>query len=155
MKGFTHTKHCTKSTTTTLRTCILHRQSKTAIHIKRLIYMTYIRPIWQYACSIWWNSASNTHQNRILRMVINAPWYVRNTTIHKDMKIPFVTQTLHNTYLRHHTTLIIHPNPLISNIPQHMQPDRRLKRKRHTDIPHTTLEGKLSQDTPDCHLPHT
>jgi hypothetical protein len=31
-------------------------------------------------------------------MVINAPWYVRNTTIHKYMKIPFVIQTLHTTY---------------------------------------------------------
>jgi hypothetical protein len=62
---------------------------------------------------------------------------VRNTTIHKDMMIPFVAQTLHTTYLRRHSTLILHPNPLISNIPQQMPPDRqhrRLKRKRHTDI---------------------
>jgi hypothetical protein len=117
--------------------------NQTPIHIKRRIYMSYIRPIWQYACAVW-NSASNTHlhkiqtlQNRILKMVINAPWYVRNTAIHKDMKILFVTQTLHNTYSRHHSTLILHPNPLISNIPQHMPPDRqhrRLKWKRHTDI---------------------
>jgi hypothetical protein len=63
--------------------------------------------------------------------------YVRNTTIHKDMKVSFVTQTLRTTYLRHHTKLILRSNPLISNIPQQMAPDRqhrRLKRKCHTYI---------------------
>jgi hypothetical protein len=28
-----------------------------------------------------------------MRIVTNALWYVRNTTIHKDMRIPFVTET--------------------------------------------------------------
>jgi hypothetical protein len=30
-------------------------------------------------------------------MVINAPGYVKNNTIHKDMKISFVTQKLHTS----------------------------------------------------------
>ena len=101
---------------------------KTPIYLKLLLYMTDIRPIWQYGFAIW-NSASNTHlhkiqtlQNRILRMVIDAPWYVRNTTIHKDSKMPSVSEILHIKYSRHHSTLMRHPNPLIS---------RRLKRKRH------------------------
>jgi hypothetical protein len=50
--------------------------------------------------------ASKTLQNRILRMVINAPWYAKNTTTHKDMKIPFVAQTLH-TYSCYDSTLIL------------------------------------------------
>ena len=72
-------------------------------------------------------------QNKILRMVSDAPWY----TIYKGKKIPFVTETLRITYSRQHSTLIFHPNSLVSDIPQHMLPDRqhsRLKRKRHTDI---------------------
>ena len=108
---------------------ILRSQSKTPTHLKRLIYLSYIRPIWQYACLIW-NSASNIHinqiqvlQNRILRMAIGAPWYVRNTTIHRDIKIPLVKETLHNTYLRHQSTLKFHPNPLIRQISQNMLPD--------------------------------
>jgi hypothetical protein len=122
---------------------ILHRQSKTPIHLKRLIYTLYIKPIWQYACSIW-NSASHTHihkiqvlQNRILRMALNAPWYIRNTTIHKDIQLPFVIETLHKSYSRHHSSLTDHPNPIIRHIPQNMPPPRhlrRLKRKRTTDI---------------------
>jgi hypothetical protein len=135
---------------------LLRRKSKTPTHLKRLIYTLYIKPIWQYACSIW-NSASHTHidkiqvlQNRILRMALNAPWYVRNTTINKDIKLPFVTETLHNSYSRHHSTLTDHPNPLIRRIPQNMPPPRhfrRLKRKRHTDI--------LTRTTPPTHVTYS
>ena len=72
---------------------------------------------------------------------------VRNTTIH--MKIPFVTETLYITYSRHHSTLIFLPSPLISNISQNMPPDRRLKRKRHTDILTTRHYQKRC-----CHWTH-
>ena len=33
---------------------------------------------------------------------------------HKDMNMPFVTVTLHITYSRYNSTLIFHPNPIIS-----------------------------------------
>jgi hypothetical protein len=82
---------------------------------KGLIYTSCLKPIWQYAFSIW-NSTIHTHihkiqilQNIILRMGLCAPWYVRNTTIHKDIQLPFVTETLHYSYSRHHSTLTGHP----------------------------------------------
>ena len=70
-------------------------------------------------------------------MAIDAPWYVKNTTIHRDIKLPFVKDTLRKTYSQHHFTLTVHPNPLIRQIPLNMPlaiQHRRLKRKRHTDI---------------------
>ena len=60
----------------------------------------------------------------------------QNTTIHRNIKIPIVKETLHNTYLRHHS-LTYHPNFLMRQISQNMLPDwqhRRLERKRTTDI---------------------
>ena len=86
----------------------------------------------------------------ILRMAIVAPWYVKNTTIHRDIKLPFVKGTLRKTYSRHHSTLTVHPNPLIRQIPLNMPlaiQHRRLKRKRHTDI---LTQGRLLEDN---HLP--
>ena len=56
------------------------------------------------------------------------------SSIHKDIKIPLLKETLRNTYLRH---LTFHPNSLIRQISQNMLTDRqhrRLKRKRTTDI---------------------
>ena len=34
---------------------------------------------------------NKTFQNNILRCVVNAPWYVRNDDIHRDLKTPMVT----------------------------------------------------------------
>jgi hypothetical protein len=97
----------------------------------------------KYACDIW-NSASCTHThkiqiilNQILRMTIGAPCYDRISTIYKDMQLPFVTETLHNAYSRHHFTRTDHYNPLNRYIPQQMSSVRHLrylKRKLHTDI---------------------
>jgi Reverse transcriptase (RNA-dependent DNA polymerase)/Endonuclease-reverse transcriptase len=119
------------------------QHSNTPLHLKRLLYNTIIKPIWQYGAAIW-NSAANTHiskvqtiQNRILRMATNAPWYVTNTTIHTDLKIPTITDILQKTYTAHHSRLLQHSNILIQEITQHPPPSRqyrRLKRKRHTDL---------------------
>ena len=72
--------------------------------------------------------------NRLLRMAIDAPWYIKYTTIHRDIKLPFVKETLRKTYSRQHSTLTVHP---IRQIPFNMPLDiqqRRLKRKHLTDI---------------------
>ena len=58
-------------------------------------------------------------------MSIGAPWYVGN-----NLKIPFVQETLNNTYL----TITFQPNLLIRDLPPDRQ-HRRLTRKHHTDIP--------------------
>ena len=70
-------------------------------------------------------------------MALDAPWYVRNTTIHRDIRLPFVTETLHKIYSRHLFRLTDHPNPFLRYNLQNMPPARqlrRLKRKRHPDI---------------------
>jgi hypothetical protein len=70
-------------------------------------------------------------------MVTNAPWYVRNTTIHTDMDIPTVADILQKTYTAHHRSMLVHFNPLIEDIAPNPPParqQRHLKRKRHTDL---------------------
>ena len=110
---------------------------------------------WQFF-AVEWSRVTGTHmhkiqvlQNRILRMAIDTPWYVKNTTIHRDIKLSFFKDTLRKTYSRHHSALSVHPNPLIRHIPLAIL-HRRLKRKRHTGI--------LTQDWQhkgDCQRPTT
>ena len=62
---------------------------------------------------------------------------VQNTTIHRDIKLPFFKDTLHKIYSQHNSTLTVYPNPLIRQIPLNMPTavqHRRLELKRHTDI---------------------
>ncbi|GJQ77151.1 hypothetical protein Trydic_g14829 [Trypoxylus dichotomus] len=54
------------------------------------IHKTVVRPIITYASAVWITAAPThikkleTFQNQTLRMALNAPWFVRNTTIQQD-----------------------------------------------------------------------
>ena len=74
-------------------------------------------------------------KNRILRMAIHTQWYVKNTTIHRDIKLPFIGDTLHKHI--HGTMVIVHLNPFIRHSPLSMPPaiqHRHLRRNRYTEI---------------------
>lgn len=95
---------------------MLCRNSPLSIDNKLLIYKSYIRPILTYGASVWGNT-SNTHlkklqtvQNKILRLCINAPWYVRNTVIHRDLNIPFIHDIVNEEETKINTITETHPN---------------------------------------------
>ncbi|BES90539.1 Retrotransposon protein [Nesidiocoris tenuis] len=122
---------------------LLRRQSSLPLHLKRQIYLTTIRPIWLYGCQIWGSASSSqirrvqTFQNRALRMISGAPWYVRNTQLHRDLQVPEVLEVLPAAYRKHHATMADHPNTLLVDLaakPQQPRSQRRLKRKRPSDF---------------------
>jgi hypothetical protein len=42
-----------------------------------------------------WNSTMGMYQAlKVLRTLTNAPWYVSNFTLHKDLQIPFVAEEI-------------------------------------------------------------
>ena len=43
--------------------------------------------------------------------ITNTPWYVRNHTLHKDLRIPQVRTVLQELTDTHRTALQSHPNP--------------------------------------------
>ncbi|PSN47932.1 hypothetical protein C0J52_19171, partial [Blattella germanica] len=78
------------------------------------------------------------HYPSCLRLITNAPWYIRNSTLHTDLQVPDVTTTtLHQNYLNLQNTFVNHRNPLVQQILQNYPPhstNRRLKRKWHSDL---------------------
>jgi hypothetical protein len=70
--------------------CLIGRKSKLAVENKILIYKAIIMPIWMYGLELWGcTSKSNTSliqrsHSKILRMIVDAPWYVSNATLHAD-----------------------------------------------------------------------
>lgn len=122
---------------------IIQGKSPLPLHLKKLIYYSTIRPVWTYSCGIW-GSAANSHvkkvqtiQNRVLRLIADAPWYISNASLHKDLQVPEVTEILAKHYNRLYSTFADHCNPLLNQIPAQAPPpqqERRLKRKRHSDL---------------------
>lgn len=76
--------------------CLLKRNSSLSQRCKLTLYRSYIRPIMTYACPIFSNCADchmrrlQTLQNKCLRMVLNAPFRTRITTLHKKTGIPMI-----------------------------------------------------------------
>ena len=66
-------------------------------------------------------------QSKILRTIINAPWYVRNEDVRKDLKIPTVKE---EKYKKRTAT---YPNQLAAEASKTVT-ERKLIRKHPTDL---------------------
>jgi hypothetical protein len=59
-------------------------------------------------------------------MIVDAPWYVSNATLHADLGISQVQDAVHQKFNKHHTTLETHENPLLKTLLVRKE-NRRLK----------------------------
>jgi hypothetical protein len=80
-----------------------------------------------------WGCASKSNisiiqrsQSKIFSMIVGAPWYVSNATLHADLAISYVQDAIHQKCNKHHITLETHENPLKTLLVR--EENRRLKR---------------------------
>ena len=76
---------------------LLCHKSRISLKNKLLLYKSIIQPAMLYGCELW-GVAAKTHlnkiqviQNKTLRVITNASWFIRNTVIHRDLDVKFVT----------------------------------------------------------------
>jgi hypothetical protein len=43
----------------------------------------------------------------------DAPWYVSNSTLHKDLGIPYIKDVIQERSSKHHDSIEVHPKPLL------------------------------------------
>jgi hypothetical protein len=93
--------------------------SKLSVSNKILIYKAILKPIWTYGIQIW-GTTSNSNitilepfQSKVLCLIVNAPRYVPNSVIRKDLWIPSVKEE-NSHFSSHYAVLHAHPNELIS-----------------------------------------
>jgi hypothetical protein len=107
---------------------------------KLLLYKTILKPICTYGIELWGRSKSyNTKllqafQSKTLRLIINAPRYVNNQTLHTDLSIPYIDEVI-STAARNSTDRNSNPhNPLIANLYHRPLGNRRLRRNWPEDL---------------------
>ena len=67
------------------------RRSVLSIYSKILIYKQVFKPVWTYGLPLWGCKNKNnvkviqSFQNKVLRTIVNAPWYIRNADLHRDL----------------------------------------------------------------------
>jgi hypothetical protein len=118
---------------------IIGRKSELSLEYKLLIYKTILKPIWTYGITLW-DTASNSNieivqrfQNKVLRSIVNAPWYVPNTLLHTHLKIPTFKAEITNFSIKYRGKLTTHPNELTPALLEDEEP-RRLKRFKPTEL---------------------
>jgi hypothetical protein len=77
----------------------------------------------------------STFQNKVLRSILNAPWYVSNRILHADLLIPTVREEVTKHTVAHKDKLRLHPNQLIPTLLEGQRP-KRLKRYDPLDLTH-------------------
>jgi len=119
---------------------ILGRKSELSSVNKVLLYKTTLKPIWTYGIRLW-GSASHSNikilqrfQNKVLRTIVNAPWYIPNKLLHTDLQIPTIREEITKFSTNHTAKLLTHPNKLTSNLLIEQGPGR-LKRYKPLDLP--------------------
>ena len=75
------------------------------------------------------------YSNASNRSLFNAPWYVTNETIHRDLNISTVKDEIHKSRSRYNTRVNNHHNPLVSHpTTGHDGPDPQTKKKIPTRL---------------------
>lgn len=119
---------------------LLGRNSDLQIHNKLLIYNQVLKPVWTYGIQLWGCTKKNnskliqTFQNKVLRSIVNAPWYIRNDTIHRDLKVETVEEVIKKYAVKHVSRLQQHSNLEILKLCDKREEIRRLKRTKPFDL---------------------
>ena len=72
---------------------LLNRKSSIKRETGLLIYKSILRPLLLYACPIWGTAANlvlkrlQTYQNKVMRIILRCPWYIRTNQIHNELGV--------------------------------------------------------------------
>jgi hypothetical protein len=67
-------------------------------------------------------------------MIVDAPWYVPNTIIRRDLQIQTDTEEIRRYSSQYNARLSAHPNDLIVNLME-LPDNRRMRRHLPNDLP--------------------
>jgi hypothetical protein len=73
-------------------------------------------------------------QSKVLRIITDAPWYVLNAVIKRDLKVLSVRQEVRNYSVTYGQRLYDHPNRMVKSLFQRTHYNRRLKRYYPADL---------------------
>jgi hypothetical protein len=74
---------------------------------KPIIYNKILKPVWTYGIQLWGcTKQSNINitqrfQDKVLRYMVNAPWYIRNNDLHRDLQVDVVSSKIQRFAQKH------------------------------------------------------
>jgi hypothetical protein len=83
---------------------------------------SYFKPIWTYGIQLWGTASilnieiMQRFQSKALRLITDAPWYVPNAVIRKDLQIPTIEEEITRLSSKYTAGLNTHPNHLVTQL---------------------------------------
>lgn len=118
---------------------LINRNTPLKLECVLLLYKSLLRSLLTYACPVWCaTSKTNINklqvfQNKLLRIAVNAPWFVRNEQIHMELQTETIAE-----FVKRQSTNFFNSLDLCSSAQSlqlgHRNIHRRLKRKLPQDI---------------------
>ncbi|KAI5737863.1 hypothetical protein M8J77_000145 [Diaphorina citri] len=115
---------------------LLGRYSPLPIENRLFVYKQVLKPVWTYSIQLWGCTCETTiyiiqrFQNKVLRSIVDAPWYIRNDNLHRDLCVETVKEVIQKAALAHQKRLQEHENIEIVHLLDVESLLRRLKRKK-------------------------
>jgi len=82
--------------------------------------------------NLWVQYKKNRFQNKVLRHMANAPWYIRNNDLHRDLQVDVVTSDIQSFAQKHEGRLHHHEKAEAIQLLDNTRIVRRLQRKKKT-----------------------
>ena len=118
----------------------MNRYSTFSVYNKLLLYQQVLKPVWTYGIQLWGCTSENNRsiiqrcQNKVLRGIVDAHWYVRNDNLHKDLNVETVNEIMKKQARSHEQRLQQHPNPEVLQLLDTTNVIRRLKRTKPFEL---------------------
>jgi hypothetical protein len=119
---------------------LIGRGSALSTHKKLVLYKQILKPVLTYGVQLWGcTKPSNTaiiqkFQNKVLRNIVAAPWYVRNADLHRDAKMEVVTAEIRRFARKHEERFLHHDNVEAIQLLDNSELLRRLKRTKQFEV---------------------
>ena len=119
---------------------LIGKHSSLSVHNKVLLYKQVLMPVWTYGIQLWGCTKQSNikiiqrFQNKVLRGIVNAPWYIRNDDLHRDLKVNLVIDIIKKNAEAHERRLHHHVNIEAIQLLDNTDIVRRLKRTKPFEL---------------------
>lgn len=101
---------------------LINRKSKMNKANKLILYKSVFRPVISFGCPIW-NVCAHTHlnklqniQNKILKIMLNRPFFYRTNTLHKETNLLYLKAYFQKLAEKFKQNTLLSENPLLRQI---------------------------------------
>jgi hypothetical protein len=91
------------------------------VHYLHCIFKTILKPIWTYGVPFWGTVNLNIeilqrYQNKVLRGIVNAPWYTPNKVLYTDLQVPKIREEMIKFDVKYRDKITTHPIEIVSKL---------------------------------------